>query len=75
MLCKQLLCSDFDVVDADTHDGDQKEVSVSGTSLTIQPSGNDQTWIVQAAIDTTFCNASVDFNDGSNGCGYFYVIL
>jgi FlaG/FlaF family flagellin (archaellin) len=59
---KELLCADFDVVHADMHDGDQKEVSVSGTSLTIQPSGNDQTWTVQAVIDTTFCNASVDFN-------------
>ena len=41
--------------------GGQKEVSDSGTSLTIQPSGNVHTWTVQAVIDTTFCNASVDF--------------
>jgi len=56
------LCSDFDAVYADMHDGDQKEVSISGTSLTIKPSGNDQSWTVNAVIDTTFCNASIDFN-------------
>ena len=35
--------------------GDKKELSVSGTSLTIQPSGYNQIW-------TAFCNVSIDFD-------------
>ena len=46
-------CADFDVV-LRGH-GDKKELSVSGTSLTIQPSGYNQIW-------TAFCNVSIDFN-------------
>ena len=59
---KQLLCPGVDLVDADMHDGDQREVCDPDTSLTLQPSANVHTWSVQAVIDTTFCNASVDFN-------------
>ena len=46
-------CADFDVV-LRRH-GDKKELSVSGTSLTIQPSGYNQIW-------TAFWKVSIDFN-------------
>ena len=45
-------CADFDVV-LRGH-GDKNDLSVSGTSLTIQPSGYNQIW-------TAFCNVSIDF--------------
>lgn len=57
-----VICSDFTAVYADMHDGDQKEVAVSGTSMTITPSGNSESWVVNAVFDPTWCNASVDFN-------------
>jgi hypothetical protein len=44
------------------HKGDQKLVNISGSVLTILPHGNNETWRVEATIDPTFCNASVDFN-------------
>jgi hypothetical protein len=47
---------------ADMHDGDKKEVTISGTSLTIKPSGNNQTWVVKSEIDSKSCSASIDFN-------------
>jgi|Transcript_116872 hypothetical protein len=47
---------------ADMHDGDQKEIQISGKSLTIKPSGNNQTWVIQSEIDPTSCSASVNFN-------------
>merc|ERR1711865_1349942 len=47
---------------ADMHDGDKKEVTISGTSLTIKPSGNDQTWVVHTKLDPKSCSAIVDFN-------------
>lgn len=47
---------------ADMHDGDKKEVSISGTSVTIRPSGNNQTWVVKSELDPASCSASVDFN-------------
>jgi len=47
---------------ADMHDGDKKEVTISGTSLTIKPSGNNQTWVVKSALDVATCSASIDFN-------------
>lgn len=47
---------------ADMHDGDRKEVMISGTSLTIKPSGNNQTWTISATLDPQSCSASVDFN-------------
>lgn len=52
----------LEAVYADMHDGDQKNVKTEGTSLTIVPYGNNQTWKVQAVLDLTFCNASIDFN-------------
>merc|ERR1712194_199019 len=47
---------------ADIHDGDKKEVTISGSSVTIEPSGNDQTWVVEANLDRDTCSANVDFN-------------
>jgi virulence-associated protein VagC len=46
---------------ADMHDGDKKEVTISGSSLTIKPSGNDQTWVVKSEVDSKTCSASIDF--------------
>ena len=46
---------------ADMHDDDQKEVTVSHGAIIIKPSGNDQTWQVEADFDTTYCNASINF--------------
>ena len=46
-------CADFDVV-LRGH-GDKNDLSVSGTSLAIQPSGYNR-------ISTTFCNVSIDFH-------------
>ena len=46
-------CANFDLV-LRGH-GDKKELSVSGTSLTIQPTGYNQNW-------TAFSNVSIDFN-------------
>merc|ERR1719282_2216204 len=47
---------------ADMHDGDKKEITIAGTSLTIKPNGNNQTWIVKSTIDPNSCIASIDFN-------------
>jgi len=47
---------------ADMHDGDKKEVIISGTSMTIKPSGNDQNWVVNTKFDPKSCSAVVDFN-------------
>mmetsp|Transcript_231 Transcript_231/g.480 ORF Transcript_231/g.480 Transcript_231/m.480 type:complete len:270 (-) Transcript_231:36-845(-) len=47
---------------ADMHDGDQKEIAIAGTSMTIRPSGNNQTWVVKSEVNTTSCSASVNFN-------------
>jgi len=47
---------------ADMHDGDKKEITISGTSLTIKPSGNNQTWVVKSEVDPKTCSASIDFN-------------
>merc|ERR1712139_342846 len=47
---------------ADMHDGDKKEVTISGRSMTIKPSGNNQTWIVKSQWDTKSCSAIINFN-------------
>jgi len=47
---------------ADMHDGDKKEITIAGTSLTIKPSGNNQTWTVKSTIDPASCAATIDFN-------------
>eukprot|EP00929_Paragymnodinium_shiwhaense_P107777 TRINITY_DN74138_c0_g1_i1.p1 TRINITY_DN74138_c0_g1~~TRINITY_DN74138_c0_g1_i1.p1 ORF type:complete len:285 (+),score=66.38 TRINITY_DN74138_c0_g1_i1:86-856(+) len=59
----KLTCPELDsVVFADMHDGDKKAVSMMGSKMTIKPSGNDQTWTVEADVDLKKCQASVDFN-------------
>jgi len=56
-------CPDkLQAVYADMHDGDQKEITISGTSLTIKPSGNNQTWTVTSEVDVKSCSASIDFD-------------
>jgi len=47
---------------ADLHDGDIKEVTISGAAMTIKPFGNNQTWVVKTELDLKSCTASVDFN-------------
>lgn len=55
--------NNFHAVFADMHDGDKKEVSVSGKTMTIKPSGNNQTWIVKTGFDDDNCVANnVDFS-------------
>ena len=46
----------------DMHDGDAKSVAVAGTALTIRPSGNTETWQIDAELTPGSCSASVDFN-------------
>lgn len=53
---------DLRAVFADMHDGDKKQVSISGNSISIRPFGNNETWVVNAAFDSKSCSASVDFN-------------
>eukprot|EP00931_Biecheleriopsis_adriatica_P069515 TRINITY_DN43352_c0_g1_i1.p1 TRINITY_DN43352_c0_g1~~TRINITY_DN43352_c0_g1_i1.p1 ORF type:complete len:293 (+),score=33.64 TRINITY_DN43352_c0_g1_i1:75-881(+) len=52
----------FDAVFADMHDGDQKHVTLSGTSLIITPHGNKQSWMAHATVDRKIGKASIDFN-------------
>merc|ERR1712100_862377 len=54
----------LDAIFADMHDGDQKRVTIDGTSLTIRPHGNDppQTWEVKTTLNSN-CQAVVDFKD------------
>lgn len=49
---------------ADMHDGDMKHVSIKGTSITITPSGNDQSWTVKGELTLVpgGCSGLVDFN-------------
>ena len=43
--------------------GDKKAVIWDGEALiTIKPSGNDETWVTVAHLDTKHCIASIDFN-------------
>mmetsp|Transcript_50771 Transcript_50771/g.164497 ORF Transcript_50771/g.164497 Transcript_50771/m.164497 type:complete len:165 (-) Transcript_50771:138-632(-) len=49
------------VIYADIHDGDKKKVTIGSGHLTIEPYDNQEKWIVKAALDTTHCNASIDF--------------
>merc|ERR1712151_291694 len=35
---------------------------ISGTSLTIKPNGNNQTWIVKSEVDTKSCSANINFD-------------
>lgn len=51
----------FHGVFADMADGDQKEVTIHGRSMTIKPSGNEEVWTVNAVLDHR-CEAVIDFN-------------
>ena len=53
-------CTSSGVVD-DMHDGDKKALKVSGNSLEITPSGNQQKWKVDTKFNSD-CVASVNFN-------------
>jgi len=56
-------CPDsLDFIYADMHDGDKKVVSISGTSITIKPSGNNQSWVVKSKLNTKLCSAIINFN-------------
>ena len=59
----QLECPpSLDAVYADMHDGDQKQITIDGSTLTILPYNNNETWIVSSTLDIPSCSASVDFN-------------
>eukprot|EP00746_Dinoflagellata_sp_MGD_P138382 gnl/MRDRNA2_/MRDRNA2_72029_c0_seq1.p1 gnl/MRDRNA2_/MRDRNA2_72029_c0~~gnl/MRDRNA2_/MRDRNA2_72029_c0_seq1.p1 ORF type:complete len:236 (-),score=46.17 gnl/MRDRNA2_/MRDRNA2_72029_c0_seq1:145-852(-) len=48
---------------ADMHDGDMKEVAISGRSMIIKPCcGSNQNWVVTTEVDQRTCSAIVDFN-------------
>jgi len=47
---------------ADLHDGDRKEVSISGTTVTIKPAGGGQDWEVTSSLEPGPCSAMVNFN-------------
>jgi len=51
----------FASVFADMHDGDKKQVTVSGTALTIKPYGSKEDWLVKADVNITSCSAEIDF--------------
>ena len=57
--CAALL-SDQAVVFADMHDGDEKIVTITATTIQIDPWLNNQTWSVRAPIADD-CTASIDF--------------
>jgi len=52
---------DAKLVYADMHDGAKKEVTISGTSVTIKPSGNNQKWEVISELDPSSCSALINF--------------
>jgi hypothetical protein len=54
--------TNLQAVYADMHDGDKKEIIISGTSLTIKPNGNNQTWVVKSEVDTKSCSANINFD-------------
>jgi len=60
--CDEFCPGELQEIYADMHDGDKKEVSISGTSITIKPSGNQQTWVVTGKMDSWSCSASLNFN-------------
>jgi len=53
---------DMQTVFADMHDGDEKEVTIKGTNMTIKPYANNQTWVVHTVINCKTRQAIVDFN-------------
>jgi hypothetical protein len=59
---KNLCPTSLQAVYADMHDGDKKEVTISGTSLIVKPYGNNQTWIAKSKVDARSCSVTLDFN-------------
>lgn len=57
LACPQSLKSVY----ADMHDGDEKLVTISDESVTIEPSSDSQKWTVSATLDRNHCDASVNF--------------
>ena len=55
-------CADGVAVYQDQHDGDRKQVTIDGTSLTIVPFNNTQVWRVDTRLAPGTCAASIDFN-------------
>lgn len=47
---------------ADMHDGDRKEVTISGSHMTIRPSGNNQSWVVHTEVNCATGEANIDFD-------------
>ena len=50
---------------ADMHDGDQKQVSLEGSQLLIEPADSDESyesWIIHATMDLATCTAMIDFD-------------
>jgi len=60
--CDGRAYENFQAVFADMHDGDKKHIHISGSKMTISPSGNDESWVVEADWDAQGCKASVSFN-------------
>lgn len=59
----ETFCPDqLQAVFADMHDGDEKQITISGKSMTIKPSGNNQTWVVHSEVDQKTCSSVVGFN-------------
>ena len=59
--CAHAECGFTQAVFADMHDGDQKQLTIDGDSLTIKPFGNNETWVVNTQI-SAMCTATIDFN-------------
>jgi len=59
---KRFCPSKLHAVYADMHDGDKKEITIVGNNMTIKPSGNNQTWVITAVINTLSCSAMVNFS-------------
>ena len=62
--CWLLAHYDSTAVYHDMHDGDYKRivVNVSSATVTITPHANNESWVVEAALDAAHCSASVDFH-------------
>lgn len=55
-------CSTAEIIFADMHDGDSKKVIIKSDIMTIAPYGNNETWLVNVAWDTSSCSGTVDFS-------------
>lgn len=55
-------CPSGEFVFQDEHDGDQKQITITGEALTIRPFNNTQAWAVTTTLDASTCAANIDFN-------------